>query len=64
MIDDISVPPFGRFEEWPTKGKSTGLWEALVDSCGAGMLVLTLLDLIRLAVGTPLVISGRFWFKT
>ncbi len=64
MIDNISVPPFGRFEEWPTKGKSTGLWEALVDSCGAGMLVLTLLDLLRLAVGTPLVIPGRFWFKT
>ncbi len=64
VIDNSFVPPFGRFEEWTAKGKSNGLWEALVDSCGAGMIVLTLLDLTRLAVGIPLRIPGRFWFIT
>ncbi len=64
VIGNISAPPFGRFEEWTAKGKSSGLWETLVDSCGAGMLVLTLLDLTRLSVGVPLRIPGQFWFKT
>ena len=57
---------FYAFGEWPqqddsrraNKGSAEGLWSAAVNSMGAGMLVLCLLDFVRLAIGKDLVIKG------
>lgn len=56
---------FYAFEEWPQEKKAptnqktslSGIWSATVDSAGAGMLVLTMLDAVRLVIGEKLVIK-------
>lgn len=62
-----SFPMFYAFEEWPqeedkagraARGSAMGLWSAAVDSLGAGMLILCLLDFVRLAVGSDLSMKG------
>jgi hypothetical protein len=63
-----------RFDEWPTDStdsssssdsSSSGrtvaaetLYSTFVNSCGCGMIILTLLDFVRLALGIPLHIAG------
>lgn len=55
---------FYAFDEWPqqadreTGGSVQGLWDAAVNSMGAGMLILCLLDFVRLAVGSELTMKG------
>lgn len=58
---------FYAFDEWPREqdkarktasGSAVGLWGAAVDSLGAGMLILCLLDFVRLAVGSDLSMKG------
>ncbi|CAM9353329.1 unnamed protein product [Phaeothamnion confervicola] len=58
----VSFPMFYCLDERPSeRGGSRGeasLWQAAVSSLGCGMLVLSLLDAVRLAVGVALVIPG------
>lgn len=58
---------FYAFDEWPrqeggktaaTRGSLEGLWGAAVNSLGASMLILCLLDFVRLAVGSDLFMKG------
>ena len=57
---------FYAFGEWPQqddprraeKGSAEGLWSAAVNSMGASMLILCLLDFVRLAIGKDLVVKG------
>lgn len=54
---------FYAFEEWPRQanlagGSLQGLWDTAVNSLGAGMLILCLLDFVRLAVGSDLTMKG------
>lgn len=61
-----SFPMFYAFDEWPQQGgqgkkagtSAQGLWDAAVNSMGAGMLILCLLDFVRLAVGSELTMKG------
>lgn len=56
---------FYAFDEGPQKneGRSRGsslegVWSAAVNSMGGGMLILTLLDFVRILVGTELLIKA------
>lgn len=56
---------FYAFGEWPHRyqvdgGRSSleALWSTSVHSMGGGMLILTLLDVVRLLVGEELLIKG------
>lgn len=61
----VSFPMFYAFDEGPQKneGRSRGsslegVWSAAVNSMGGGMLILTLLDFVRILVGTELLIKA------
>eukprot|EP00752_Nemacystus_decipiens_P006629 g5960.t1 len=63
----VSFPMFYAFDEWPQQDahagrkagtSAQGLWDAAVNSMGAGMLILCLLDFVRLAVGSELTMKG------
>ncbi|CAM9605033.1 unnamed protein product [Ectocarpus sp. 13 AM-2016] len=65
----VSFPMFYAFDEWPqedenklvdrrTGNSARGLWGAAVDSLGASMLILCLLDFVRLAVGSEFFMKG------
>lgn len=53
----VSFPAFFRLDESPHSELS--LYQACMDSLGAGMLILILLDAVRLALGIPLTIPGK-----
>lgn len=52
----VSFPAFFRLDEFPHAHLS--LYQACMDSLGAGMLILILLDAVRLYLGIPLTIGG------
>lgn len=60
---------FYAFDEWPQQDENKladrragnsarGLWGAAVNSLGASMLILCLLDFVRLAVGSEFFMKG------
>ena len=51
----VSFPAFYRLDEFPDGALS--LYQATMDSLGAGMLILIILDAVRLALGIPLSIA-------
>lgn len=55
----VSFPGFYMFDSDVDKASAskTSLWQTFVDSCGHGMIILTLLDFVRLSVGIPLVVG-------
>lgn len=57
----VSFPAFFRFDEYIDDPKNLGkvltVWDTFVSSCGYGMMILILLDVVRLFVGTPLVVG-------
>jgi cycloeucalenol cycloisomerase len=53
----VSFPAFFRLDESP--GTELSMYQSVFDACGAGMIVLTLLDVVRLCLQVPLVIGGR-----
>eukprot|EP00968_Pinguiococcus_pyrenoidosus_P000476 scaffold30_cov255-Pinguiococcus_pyrenoidosus.AAC.10 len=55
-----SFPMFFLLDE-PGYGRKKTLYSTLVDACGAGMLILTSLDIVRLCLGIPLTIPGTLW---
>lgn len=52
----VSFPMFYRLDEWASS--TLTLYQTVVDSFGAGMIILTLLDAVRLALHIPLTIPG------
>ncbi|CAM9766812.1 unnamed protein product [Choristocarpus tenellus] len=70
----VSFPMFYAFDEWPKQenqevtgngaglhgsvGEDRTLWGTAVNSMGASMLILTLLDLVRLVLGIEFVIKA------
>lgn len=56
----VSFPTFFYFETQIDykQGKHATLWDTLVSSCGAGMMILCLLDFVRLYIGVNLVVGG------
>ena len=52
----VSFPAFFRLDEFPEGCLS--LYQTVMDSLGAGMLILIMLDMVRLGLGIPLTISG------
>lgn len=52
----VSFPAFFRLDEFDAGRLS--LYQTAMDSMGAGMLILILLDAVRLGLGIPLTISG------
>uniref|UniRef100_A0A6U4EXF3 Cycloeucalenol cycloisomerase n=1 Tax=Phaeomonas parva TaxID=124430 RepID=A0A6U4EXF3_9STRA len=55
-----SFPMFFLLDE-RSYGPARTLYETVVDACGCGMLILTTLDLVRLALSIPLTIPGSLW---
>ena len=56
----VSFPTFFYFETQidDKEGKHATLWDTFVSSCGAGMMILCLLDFVRLYLGVNLVVGG------
>lgn len=52
----VSFPAFFRLDEW--EGARLSLYQTGMDSLGAGMLILILLDAVRLCLAIPLTIKG------
>ena len=57
----VSFPAFFYFDEDVDNSKESArkvtLWDAIVSSCGYGMMILTLLDFVRLNLGIPLIVG-------
>jgi len=53
----VSFPAFFRLDEW--EGARLSLYQTGMDSLGAGMLILIMLDAVRLCLGVPLTIKGE-----
>jgi len=59
----VSYPVFYRLDEKVTKNSPpASLTSTILEAMGAGMIVLILLDLCRLALGIPLNISGQLYY--
>jgi cycloeucalenol cycloisomerase len=56
----VSFPGFYYFDSDVDvkSSKYVSLWDAFTTACGHGMMILTLLDFVRLFLGTPLTIGG------
>jgi len=58
----VSFPAFYRFDDYiddpNNQGKVLTVWDTLVSSCGYGMMILILLDVVRLYLDTPLVVGS------
>jgi len=59
----VSFPAFFRFDEHIDdmnggRGKVMTVWDTLVSSCGYGMMILILLDVVRLQLDIPLVVGS------
>ena len=57
----VSFPAFFKFDEFiddPNRqAQVMTVWGTLVSSCGYGMMILILLDVVRLHLGIPLVVG-------
>lgn len=57
----VSFPAFFHFDEFiddpNNSNRVSSVWDALVASCGYGMMILILLDVVRLYLDIPLVIG-------
>lgn len=58
----VSFPAFLEFDEdidssSSSTSKKVTIWDAFLESCGYGMIILCLLDLVRLFTGIPLVVG-------
>ena len=57
----VSFPAFFYFDEDVDSSKESArkvtIWDAIVSSCGYGMMILTLLDFVRLYIGIPLIVG-------
>ena len=57
----VSFPAFFYFDEEidsvKDSAKKISLWDTVVSSCGYGMMILILLDIVRLNLGIPLVVG-------
>ena len=56
----VSFPAFYVFDSQVDEASApkVTVWQTFLDSCGHGMIILTLLDLVRLQVGIPLVVGA------
>ncbi len=59
----VSFPAFLEFDrevdDSAKSARKVTLWDAFVESCGYGMMILCLLDFVRLYLGSDLVIGGQ-----
>ena len=55
----VSFPAFLEFDEDidNDSGKKVTTWDAFLESCGYGMIILCLLDFVRLFTGIPLIVG-------
>lgn len=57
----VSFPGFFYFDDHIDDKESArimSLWQTFLDSCGHGMIILTLLDIVRLQLNIPLVVGA------
>lgn len=58
----VSFPAFFRFDEFIDDPKNQArvltVWDTLVSSCGYGMMILILLDIVRLYLDIPLIVGS------
>ena len=54
--NDIDEPPSSSSSSLPSKRVT--IWDTFVSSCGYGMIIITLLDLVRLYLDIPLVVGS------
>ena len=58
----VSFPAFFHFDQYiddaSNQGRVLSVWDTLVSSCGYGMMILILLDVVRLQLDIPLVVGS------